>query len=295
MTLDIFMAALVNGAVNGGLYALLGIAIVLIFSTTGVANFAQGELATFGAFAMFMLVLPLGLPLVTSWVSTVVLLGILGAVVYFVIIRPRPQATHLNLAVRTLGLSGLLHAIDVWRWGPNEPYKFPSLFGSGTISLGPVALSRDQLGTLAVAFCMAALFFAFFRYTRAGLAMRAVALNREVAALQGVDVQRTNVLVWVLATMLSATVGLLVAPISFLDTNLMQPYLLKAFTAAIIGGMYSFPGVVAGGLILGIAETFAATATSIHVREPLAFGVLLLVLLLRPQGLFSSSRTQRRV
>jgi branched-chain amino acid transport system permease protein len=295
MTLDIFMAALVNGAVNGGLYALLGIAIVLIFSTTGVANFAQGELATFGAFAMFMLVLPLGLSLVTAWVSTVALLGILGAVVYFVILRPRPQATHLNLAVRTLGLSGLLHAIDVWRWGPNEPYKFPSLFGSGTVSLGPVALSRDQLGTLAVAFCMAALFFAFFRYTRAGLAMRAVALNREVAALQGVDVQRTNVLVWILATMLSATVGLLVAPISFLDTNLMQPYLLKAFTAAIIGGMYSFPGVVAGGLILGIAETFAATATSIHVREPLAFGVLLLVLLLRPQGLFSSSRTQRRV
>lgn len=295
MTLDIFLSALVSGVVNGGLYALLGIAIVLIFSTTGVANFAQGELATFGAFAMFMIVLPMGLSLVAAWVSTIVLLGILGAVVYLLVIRPRPEADHLNLAVRTLGLSGLLHAIDVLKWGPNEPYKFPSLFGSGSMSFGTVVLSHDQLGTLAVAVAMAALFFVFFNHTRTGLAMRAVALNREVAALQGVDVQRTNVLVWVVATAISATVGLLVAPISFLDTGLMQPYLLKAFTAAIIGGMYSFPGVVAGGLILGIAETLATAATSIHVREPLAFAVLLLVLLLRPAGLFASSRVQRRV
>jgi branched-chain amino acid transport system permease protein len=294
MTFSIFMAALVSGSINGGLYALLGIAIVLIFSTTGVANFAQGELATFGAFAMFMLVLPLGLSLPSAWLFTVALMGVLGAVIYFVIIRPRGNADHLNLAVRTLGLSGLLHAIDVLRWGSNEPYKFPSLFGAGNFALGPISVSRDQVGTLTVAIAMAACFFLFFRYTRAGLAMRAVALNREVAALQGVDVQRTNVLVWVVATIISV-VGLLVAPISFLDTGMMQPYLLKAFTAAIIGGMYSFPGVVAGGLILGIAETLAASATSIHVREPLAFAVLLLVLLLRPAGLFTTNKAQSRV
>ena len=161
-------------------------------------------------------------------------------------------------------------------------------------TVGP-RVSRDQVGTLTVAIAMAACFFLFFRYTRAGLAMRAVALNREVAALQGVDVQRTNGLVWVVATIISVVVGLLVAPISFLDTGMMQPYLLKAFTAAIIGGMYSFPGVVAGGLILGIAETLAASATSIHVREPLAFAVLLLVLLLRPAGLFTTNKAQSRV
>lgn len=295
MSFDILLAAIVSGVVNGGLYALLGIAIVLIFGTTGVANFAQGELATFGAFAMFMIMLPMGLSLVAAWVSTVALLGILGAVVYFLVIRPRPGADHLNLMVRTLGLSGLLHAIDVLKWGPSEPYKFPSLFGSGSISFGAAAIGNDQLGTLAVAAAMAALFFVFFNHTRTGLAMRAVALNREVAALQGVDVQRTHVLVWIVATAISAVVGLLVAPISFLDTGLMQPYLLKAFTAAIIGGMYSFPGVVAGGLILGVTETVAAAATSIHVREPLAFSVLLLVLLLRPAGLFASQRVQRRV
>ena len=116
-----------------------------------------------------------------------------------------------------------------------------------------------------------------------------------MAALQGVSIQRTNILIWVVATILSAVVGLLAAPISFLETGLMQPYILKAFTAAIIGGMYSFPGVVAGGLILGVAESFASAATSVHFREPFAFAVLLLVLLLRPAGLFASGGVVRRV
>ena len=293
MAFNIFMAALVSGVVTGGLYALLGIAIVLIFNTTGVANFAQGELSTFAAFTMFMIVLPLGVSVAAAWVATIVLLALLGIVTYLVIIKPRAQTDHLGLTVRTLGLAGLLHAVDVFLWGANGPYRFPSLFGTGAISVGVISLSRDQLGTLAVAIVTATLFFVFFRFTRAGLAMRAVALNREVAALQGVNVQQTNILVWVVATVISVVVGLLVAPISFLDTELMQPYLLKAFTAAIIGGMASFPGVVAGGLILGIAEALAAAATSIHVREPLAFAVLLLVLLLRPAGLFSSTIQQR--
>lgn len=295
MSPDVFTATLVGGVINGGLYALLAIAIVLIFSTTGVANFAQGELATFAAFVMLMMVVPTGIGLVGSWVVTVTIMASAGALVYFVLVRPRPSADHLNIMVRTLGLSGLLHAIDVLRWGGNEPYKVPSLFGIGSISLGPVTLSWDQAGTLAVGIVMTIGFFVFFRYTLAGLAMRAVALNREVAALQGVNVGRTNVLAWVAATALSAVVGLLVAPTSFLDTGLMQPYLLKAFTAAIIGGMLSYPGALAGGLILGIVEAFVASSLSIELREPLTFAVLLLVLLVRPTGLFGSNNQQRRV
>lgn len=295
MSPDVFAATLVGGVINGGLYALLAIAIVLIFSTTGVANFAQGELATFAAFVMLMMVIPTGIGLVGSWVITVTIMAAAGALVYFVLIRPKAHADHLNIMVRTLGLSGLLHAIDVLRWGGNEPYKVPSLFGIGSLSLGPVTLSRDQAGTLTIGVAMAVGFFAFFRFTLAGLAMRAVALNREVAALQGVNVGRTNVLAWVVATALSAVVGLLVAPTSFLDTGLMQPYLLKAFTAAIIGGMLSYPGALAGGLILGIVEAFVASGLSIELREPLTFAVLLLVLLVRPTGLFGSNNPQRRV
>ena len=295
MSPEILFATAIGGVVNGGLYALLGIAIVLVFSTTGVANFAQGELATFGGFVFLMLVLPIGLGVPGSWTVTIGSMGIVGILIYVVIVRPRRTADHLNLTVRTLGLSTLLHSVDVFTWGTNEPYQFPSLFGTGTVQLGSVALSRDQLGTLAAAAVVGIAFFAFFRFTVAGLAMRAVAIDRDVAALQGVSIQRTNILIWVVATILSAVVGLLAAPISFLETGLMQPYILKAFTAAIIGGMYSFPGVVAGGLILGVAESFASAATSVHFREPFAFAVLLLVLLLRPAGLFASGGVVRRV
>jgi len=295
MSPEILFATAIGGVVNGGLYALLGIAIVLVFSTTGVANFAQGELATFGGFVFLMLVLPIGLGVPGSWIVTIGSMGIVGILIYVVIVRPRRTADHLNLTVRTLGLSTLLHSVDVFTWGTNEPYQFPSLFGTGTVQLGSVALSRDQLGTLAAAAVVGIAFFAFFRFTVAGLAMRAVAIDRDVAALQGVSIQRTNILIWVVATILSAVVGLLAAPISFLETGLMQPYILKAFTAAIIGGMYSFPGVVAGGLILGLAESFASAATSVHFREPFAFAVLLLVLLLRPAGLFASGGVVRRV
>jgi branched-chain amino acid transport system permease protein len=295
MSLDILIATVIGGAINGGLYALLGLAIVLIFSTSGVANFAQGELATFSGFLLLMLVLPRGLGIGAAWVLTVIAAALLGLLIYRFIVSPRPEADHLNLTVRTLGLTGLLHALDVFFWGSNEPYRFPSLFGSGTWKLGPASFSSDQLGTLAVAATAAVAFFAFFKYTTLGLAMRAVAIDRDVAALQGVDIKRTHLAVWGVATALSAVVGLLAAPISFLETNLMQPYILKAFTAAVIGGMISFPGVVAGGLLLGVAEALAAAATSVHVREPFTFAVLLLVLLLRPAGLFGSAKQQRRV
>jgi branched-chain amino acid transport system permease protein len=295
MTPDIFMATLIGGVINGGLYALLGIAIVLIFSTTGVANFAQGELASFSSFVLLMIVMPAGIGIQASWGVTLLAMGAAGALIYFLLIRPRASADHLSLAVRTLGLSMLLHAVDVFSWGKNEPYRFPSLFGTVTLQLGPVALSRDQLGTLAAACVVGGLFFFIFRRTMIGLAMRAMAVDRDVAALQGVNVQKTTVAVWVLATAISAVVGLLAAPISFLETSMMQPYILKAFTAAILGGMHSFPGVVAGGVLLGVAEAFAAAGTSVEFREPFTFVVLLMVLLLRPQGLFASTKVARRV
>lgn len=295
MTADILLATVIGGLINGGMYALLGIAIVLIFSTTSIANFAQGELATAGGFLALALILPLGLGMPASWALTLTLMGLAGVLIYAVLIRPGGERDHLNLTVRTLGLASILHATWVFKWAVNEPYKIPSLFGAGNIPLGPISVSRDQAGTLVVACLVGALFFLFFRFTMTGLTMRAMAVDRNNAALHGVNLRKTNAIVWFIATVISAVVGLLAAPISFLEAGLMQPYILKAFTAAIIGGMFSYPGVIAGALILGVSESFAAATVSLHVREPFAFAVLLLVLLLRPQGLFTRSGAQRRV
>ncbi len=295
MSFETLIATAITGCLNGGLYALLGLAIVLIFSTTGVANFAQGEIATLGAAILLLLMVQHGgLNLPLAWLSTIATVAVFGGLIYVCLIRPRAR-DHLNLTVRTLGLSSLLNALAVFWWGANEPYKFPTLFGVGSVQFGSASVSRDQVGTLVVAFVVATAFFCFFRYTATGLAMRAVAVNREVASLLGVNVNRMNLIAWVVAAAISAIVGLLVAPIAFLETSLMSFYILKAFTAAVIGGMRSFPGVVAGGLLLGIVESLAVAGSSPQIREPVSFAVLLLVLLLRPKGLFVSGRSRERV
>lgn len=293
MSTTLIASALVSGLVNGALYALLGLAVILIFRTTAVANFAQGDIGMLAAFGFLMFFLPAGLPFWAAWLVTLCFGGLCGALTYLLLLRVRPAAGHLNMTVRTLGLYTLIYAVAVYVWGEGEPYRVPSLFGASAVDLAGFNVSQDQLGTMAVAVVLAAAFLLFFRFTRVGLAMRAVAINADVAMLQGVDVKRVVLLAWIVACAMSAAVALLVAPTSFLGTDLMRPYLLKAFTAAILGGMYSFPGVLIGGVVLGLAESMAAMALSIHFRETFVFVVLLLVLLLRPAGILGTVQRAR--
>ncbi len=277
---------ILSGVIHGSLYALLGLAIVLIFRTTGVANFAQGDLAMFTAFIALAIMKNSHLPILVVWLIDAVIAAGIGALVYVVLIRPRPEATGLNVTMRTMGLFMLLFAVAVRLWAAHEPYPVPSPFPAGTNALPGLAIAYTQLGALVVTLGLAAAFFVFFRFTQLGLAMRAVAINREVASLLGVNIGRITVVTWMLATASSAIVGVLVAPISFLETGLMRPYLLKAFTAAIIGGLTSFPGVLVGGLLLGIVESLATLLMAIQFRELVSFVVLLTVLFFFPGGIF---------
>ena len=290
MDSTLISAALTNGVLNGALYALLALAVVLVFRTTGVANFAQGEMGMFSAFVLFMLVLPTGIPVFVSWIVTILLSGLLAALVYVVLLRLRP-AGHLNLTVRTLGLYTLISAVATFLWGAQEPYRMPDLFPRATIAVGGLAVGYDQIGVLAIGAVAAICLLCVFRYTEIGLAMRACAMNAEIASLLGVNVRLVAAVVWAIAGMVGAVAGLLTASISFLDTSMMRPYILKALTAATIGGLTSFPGTIVGGFILGIVEAFASIGISVQMRDPVAFAILLLVLLLRPSGLFV--RTQR--
>jgi len=285
MTLPLITGTILAGIIHGSLYALLGLAIVLIFRTTGVANFAQGDLAMFSAFIALTLLRSLRLPILIVWALDIVIAAAAGALIYLLLIRPRPQSTDLNLTMRTMGLFMFLFAVAVRLWAAQEPYQVPSPFASGTFSLLGLSIAYTQLGALLVTLALATAFFLFFRLTQLGLAMRAVAINREVASLLGVNIGRVTLVTWMLATATSAVVGLLVAPISFLETSLMRPYLLKAFTAAIMGGLTSFPGVLIGGVLLGVVESLATLFTSIHFRELVSFVVLLAVLLFFPGGI----------
>ena len=293
MNLDLALGTAVAGIVNGAYYALLGLAIALIYRTTAVANFAQGELGTLGTFIMVLYVtkLPLG-PVPQLIVSVLISAGV-SSLAYVALLRPRRDADPLNLTVRTLGLFTLIHAVTLYLWGANEPYTVQGLFAAGNIDIGGFRLAYDQIGTLVIAALLGLALFALFRFTRVGLAMRSVAMNADVASMLGIDVDRIALVVWFISGAIGALVAMLIAPVSFLGTGLMQPYLLKAFTAAVLGGLNSFPGVVLGGLLLGVIESFAATWVSIHLREPFTFAILLLVLLFKPAGLFGRQHVGR--
>ena len=293
MNLDLALGTAVAGIVNGAYYALLGLAIALIYRTTAVANFAQGELGTLGTFIMVLYVtkLPLG-PVPQLIVSVLISAGV-SSLAYVALLRPRRDADPLNLTVRTLGLFTLIHAVTLYLWGANEPYTVQGLFAAGNIDIGGFRLAYDQIGTLVIAALLGLALFALFRFTRVGLAMRSVAMNADVASMLGIDVDRIALVVWFISGAIGALVAMLIAPVSFLGTGLMQPYLLKAFTAAVLGGLNSFPGVVLGGLLLGVIESFGATWVSIHLREPFTFAILLLVLLFKPAGLFGRQHVGR--
>lgn len=289
MTAALIGATVVSGVLNGGLYALLALAVVLVYRATAVANFAQGEMGMLAAFGFLMFIVPIGGPVWVSWIAAILAAGAIAAAIFLVLIRPRPRAGHLNLTVRTLGIYTLISATAVFLWGGNEPYRLPHLFSERTIVLSGLTVSYDQLGTLAIVVIASAGLLLLFRFTETGLAMRACAINPEVASLLGIDVQLMTTMVWVLAGMLGATAALLTTSISFLETTSMRPYIVKALTAATIGGLQSFPGAIVGGLILGVVEALAAVGVSVNMREPLSFAILLFVLLVRPAGIFGRS------
>lgn len=293
MTGSLIGATIVSGILSGSLYALLAVAVVLVFRTTAVANFAQGEMAMLAVFMFLMLVVPAGLPVWISWIVSIAVAGLVGAGIYLILIRPRPGSSHLNVTVRTVGLYTLISSVAVFLWGGNEPYRLPHLFPERAVAIAGLTVGFDQLGTLAFVAVATVGLLLLFRYTELGLAMRACAINGEVASILGINVRLMTTTVWAIAGMLGAVAGLLTASISFLETASMRPFIIKALTAAVIGGMQSFPGAIVGGLFLGVLEALASIGISIHFREPLTFMILLIVLLVRPAGIFGHNRAVR--
>jgi branched-chain amino acid transport system permease protein len=293
MSMNLFFSTTMAGVVTGSYYALLGIALALIFRTTGVANFSQGHLGTLGVFLLYMYVSKLHVGSIGGFCIAVLLSAAVSGVAYLVLLRPKAGTDAMSMTIKTLGLFTLVHAVMLYAWGENEPYVMTGIFSSGSMAIGSLYVTYEQIGTLVIVAVLAVAFLVLMRYTRTGLAMRSVALNSEVATLLGVNVNVVGILVWMISGGIGALVAMLIAPVSFLGTNLMEPYLLKAFTAAILGGLTSFPGVIVGGLILGVMESYAATWASISLREPFTFIVLLVVLMLRPNGLFGAAHKER--
>ena len=290
-----FMQQVVSGLASGGIYALLALALVIIHRSTGVINFAQGEMATLSTYIAWMLIAHHGWRYGPAFVATLALSFVGGVAIHRVVIKPVERGSVLRIVIVTIGLLVAINGFVVWEWG-GEPQQLQSPFGTDTFSVGGVIVAAHDIGTIVVALGIVVLLWALFQFTKLGLALRAAAVNPEEARLVGVRVSWMLAIGWGLAAMLGAVAGMLTAPTVFLDPNMMQAVLIYAFAAAVLGGIDSPFGAVAGGLMLGVGLNLIGTYVDFvgaELRLPTALAILLLVLIIRPQGLFGHVAVRR--
>lgn len=282
---------IVNGIALGSLYALTAFGIVLIYKTTDVITFAQGETAMFCAFIAFTLLTALQLPFPVAFLLTLLFAMALGTIIERVILRPLGTASIINPVIVTVGLALVLIGTAGWIWG-YETRPFPAPVEGDPLRLGTVVLSQLNALILGVMLLLMVLLFLFFRYSLTGIAMRAVAQNRLAAQLMGIHIDLINAIGWGVGTALAAVTGILIAPLNYLDPNMMGDVVLKAFAAAVLGGITSLPGAVVGGLLLGILDSVIGFEVP-ELRTTIAFAVIVLVLVVRPGGLLGTHEIKK--
>jgi branched-chain amino acid transport system permease protein len=275
-----------SGLALGSIYALLALSLVLINKATDVVNFAQGEIAMFGTFICFWLLTKAGIPLVVVLILAAPIGALLGMFTERVAMRPLQAAPQVNALIATIGLWMIFHHAAGWIWG-YDPVRFPSLFSPEPVDVFGARIAQNSLGIIGVSFLVVVMLYLFFEHTRTGIAMRAASMNRRAAQLMGVNVGRIALVAWGLATAIAVVAGFLIAPLTFLDFEMMFAVLLKAFAGAILGGFNSLPGAVVGCLVIGVLENLFSAYVSTAFKDAFAFGIIVAVLMFRPQGLFT--------
>jgi branched-chain amino acid transport system permease protein len=285
-----FLQQVFSGLAAGSVYASVALALVMIYRSTDLVNFAQGEMAMFSTYIAWSL-MNAGLPFWVAFVLTLVISFIGGMVIERVIIRPVENAPVLAAVIVTIALLLIFNSLAGWIY-TYTVQDFPSPFPDRTL-LGALLTTRD-LGVIGVTLVMLFLLFVFFRFTQTGLAMRAAAQNPVSARLCGIRVGGMLAFGWGLAAAIGATAGIMVAPVLFLDPYMMSGVLLYAFTGALLGGIASPVGAVVGGLIVGVTENLVGTyLIPSQLKLTVALALIVLVLVFKPNGLFGTAIIRR--
>ena len=272
-----------SGIATGGVYASVALALVMIYTATHHINFAQGEMAMFSTFIALTLI-QAGIPYWIAFIITVALSFVIGAVIQRVLMNPMANAPVLASVGVFIGLLLIFNSMAGWIFGYTLK-PFPSPFGEGPPLFGGM-FSRHELGSTAVTVLVLITVWAFFRFTRLGLAMRGAAFNPVSSRLVGVPVARMLALGWGLAASIGAVAGIMVAPIVFLDPNMMAGILLYAFAGALLGGITNPAGAVIGGFLVGVIENLGgAYVVGSELKLTLALFIIVGVLVIKPSGL----------
>lgn len=292
--MDIFIQQVVTGLANGGIYASLALALVMIYHSTDHLNLAQGEMAMFSTYIAWTLI-QAGLP---YWVAFAVTLAIsfgAGLIIERVIVRHFHAAPVLNAVIVFIGLLVIFQSLAGWIY-TYDIKQFPSPFSTAPLQLGAIFFRTHDFGAIGVTLFVLVLLWAFFRYTPLGLAMRAAAENPISARLVGIRVGWMLALGWGLAALVGSVAGMMVAPVLFLDPTMMGGVLLYAFASALFGGISSPGGAVFGGFFVGLAETLAGTYIPFignELKLTVALVIIVVTLLVRPTGLFGKVTVSR--
>ncbi len=301
MNWDLVPYNAINGLLQGGPLALMALGLVLIFKSSYIFNFAQGELILIGAFLTWWLGVEIGLPLWLACLLAIAISAVLGLLIERLALRPMTGQPLLSIILMTLALSQLLHGLAILLFG-GTPASFPQIFSAARpyrLSIPFVAqdviLKQSLVWSFVVAVLGVILIGAFFRFTRTGLAMRGTSEDHELAQSIGLPVNRIFALSWALAGVVATVGGILLATSSGMDLSLSRK-VLAAFPAVLLGGLESIPGTIVGGLIIGLSQGFVRASTTPIAKnswEIMPYVVLLIVLLIRPEGLFGQKRIER--
>jgi branched-chain amino acid transport system permease protein len=291
---DVFFQQVVSGLATGGIYGSLALALVMIYQATDVVNYAQGEMAMFSTYLAWSM-MNAGLPYWVAFFATLALAFVGGLVIERVIIRPVENAPLLTIVIVCIGLLVILNSLAGWIYS-YIIQPFPSPFPRTPIRIGNVIFGPHDLGAIGVTFVMLLLLYCFFRFTSLGLAMRAAAQNPASSRLVGIRVGWMLGLGWGLAALVGAVAGMMVAPVIFLEPNMMSGILIYAFASATLGGFTSPGGAVVGGFLVGVIENLAGTYISFigtDLKLTVALALIIVVLVVKPSGLFGRAVVRR--
>jgi len=292
--METFLQQVVSGLASGGIYGSLALALVMIYQATDVVNYAQGEMAMFSTYLAWTMING-GLPYWVAFAATVAIAFVGGVLIQRIIIRPVEKAPLLTIVIVCIGLLVILNSLAGWMYSYIMK-PFPSPFPERPIKLGVIVFGAHDLGALGVTLVVLLLLYLFFRYTTLGLAMRAAAQDPVSSRLCGIRVGWMLALGWGLAAAVGAVAGMMVAPVVFLDPNMMGGILIYAFASATLGGFTSPGGAVVGGFIVGIVENLVGTYVKFigtELKLTVALAMIIIVLLVKPSGLFGRPLVRR--
>ncbi|MEO7392105.1 MAG: branched-chain amino acid ABC transporter permease [Ramlibacter sp.] len=288
--MDLLIHQILSGLATGGIYASVALALVMIYQATHLVNFAQGEIAMFATYLAWTLI-QAGVPYWGAFFITVAAAFIGGVVLERVIIQPVENAPILSVVIVFIGLLVIFNSVAGWIYSYTIK-PFPSPFPAEPL-FGNSYVTSHELGSTAVTLIVLALVFGFFRFTPLGLAMRAAAQNPVSSRLVGVRVGWMLALGWGLASAIGAIAGMMVAPVVFLEPNMMGGILLYAFAGALLGGIDSPGGAVLGGFIVGVLENLVGMYLGTEVKLTVALVIIVGVLVVKPSGLFGKVHVAR--